>query len=158
MPTTWQRCRRAVSAGLRSWATTTPRRRVELVGVVAEQRLQHVLGQEGDVAAALAEVLVVGALERGDDLVGGRGEGPLGVGELLADRRLGAQDQVRVAQHHLLGLQDLAVLAVRQAGLDLLELLPARCAAPRGSARSPPRPARARSCVRGTCTRRRSTT
>ncbi|MFO0632301.1 MAG: hypothetical protein U0168_05560 [Nannocystaceae bacterium] len=83
---------------------------------------QHALGEEADVAAALGEVLVVGALERLADLGGDAVDRPLGADALVADQRLDPLAQVGVAQHHLLRLEDLAVLAVGQAVLDGLEL------------------------------------
>mgnify|MGYP006879618042 CR=1 FL=1 len=91
---------------------------LQLTRMISLHGQQQSLGQKRNVATALAKVFVVGLVECFVDFVGGGGNRPLGTLELVADQQLGALNQIGVAQHHLLGLENLTVLAVVQAALD----------------------------------------
>ena len=96
-PATAALCSCAVSAGDRSYATTIASGGGASGPVSrAEQVAQHALEHELDVAAPLAEVLVLDAVEHAADVVDRAAQRPLGVDLLVADvldapRRPGAR-------------------------------------------------------------------
>ena len=88
-----------------------------------EQGSQQLFRQKGNVETTLSEVSVGRLGEDLPNLVCRSGHRPLSVNRLFFDELLRALGQMRVAQHHLLGLKDLAVLTVSESSLDLFELL-----------------------------------
>ncbi len=105
------------------------RRRHRRPHVDAEQVAQDAIAHEVDVAAALAEVVLLDGVEDGLDLLDGAAQRPLGVDLLLADAPPRRIDQVLVVEDELVRLDDVEVvlaLALGELLLDALELLVGR--------------------------------
>jgi hypothetical protein len=100
-----------VSAGESSCATRidgplSSRGRVEVHCERAHELPQDALAHEIHVAAALAEVVVVGVVEELLDVLDGAPQGPLGVDPLGADGRLGLVGEQRVVEHEQVRVED----------------------------------------------------
>ena len=87
-------------------------RRLQRPGVAAEQVAQHALAHELDVAAPLAQVLVLDLIEHAADVVDRAAQRPLGVDQLLADVADRRADEVLVVEHHLVRGDDVVVALV----------------------------------------------
>jgi hypothetical protein len=100
-------------------------RRLERPGVLAQEVAQDALTDEVDVAAALAEVVVLDGVEHAADVADRLVQRPLGVDQLVLDVADRGVDQVLVVEHELVGGDDVEVarrLLLGQLALDLLEL------------------------------------